>query len=248
MSLWSGVMFSKIIANPPFLKRAVSSKLFPLLPSICEQAAVLFPTSFAFNLGIGDPKCRESWNHFIDKIDYIGPNVFKKTDVDVSLYFCKHSEEDKMHVFSDFEKKLYPLGSIIKEKCLHAKEHILKEWLGDPRAKEGPQERKEYRKWIQSRIENGEVFLNGSIFCRNYADGLVLRKVSGGLLIGFQGPKAVAEELKKEIYKGLAYVFSTNKRDVSGCHLVKIPIFCENIFTEEEKEYLLKLSRGSKEH
>lgn len=244
----NNMSFDLIIANPPFSRRAVSSKLFPLLPSICEQAAVLFPTSFAFSLGNGDPNCRESWNHFIDFIDYVGPNVFEKTAVDVSLYFCKHSEEDKMHVFSDFEKKLYPLDSIIKEKCLHAKEHILKGWLGDPKAKEGPQERKEYRKWIQSRIENGEVFLNGSIFCKNYADGLVLREVSGGVLIGFQGPKAVAEELKKEIYKGLAYVFSTSKRDVSGCHLVKIPIFCENIFTEEEKEYLLKLSRGSKEH
>lgn len=246
--------FNKIIVNPPY-KASTHAKIVKLLmdKKCAKEYVSLCPTSLLTGYSANCVSLRE--NYKVDEFEYIGPADFGGIKPDVSIYYFGFGEEKKdwktlqLEMKPTIEKEI--AEKCAKVECLHYdwfKENLGSRAAQDLKKKLKDLTREEIKQWQIDKIQEGESFICNSVYGNSKADGIVL-KSQMSCASSWYGPKELIPKLKNDLYKGLAVMFSTNKRDQHARTLSQLPVDLESCgFTEEEKEYLLKLSRGSKEH
>lgn len=247
-------MFDLIIANPPY-KASTHAKIAKFLmdKKCAKEYAFLCPTSLLTGYSANCVSVRE--NYKVDEFEYIGPVDFGGIKPDVSIYYFGFGEEKKdwktlqLGMKPTIEKGI--AEKCAKVECLHYdwfKENLVSRAAQDLKKKPKDLTNEEIRQWQIGKMQEGESFICNSVYSNSKADGIIL-KSQMIYASSWYGPKELIPKLKNDLYKGLAVMFSTNKRDQQARTLSQLPVDLESCgFTEEEKEYLLKLSRGSKEH
>lgn len=240
-------MFDLIIANPPY-GASTHAKIAKALMDIKSAKEYIFlcPTSLLTGYSANCVSVRENFK--LDKFEHIGIINFGEAKPDVSIYYFGVGEEKKDWESLQLEMKP-AIEKAITEKCarvecLHYdwfKENLSSRAAQDLKKKAKDLTKEEIRQWQENRMQEGEFFICNSVYSNSNADGIVL-KSQMNYASSWYGPKELIPKLKNELYKGLAVMFSTNKRDQQAMTLSHLPVDLESCdFTEEEKAYLLSL-------
>ena len=230
--------FDLIIANPPFSRKVVNN-LWPTLLNCTREFISIYLTSFVDSKGKGDPQLREKCRDHIVDIYHHG-HFSEDVKFDVSVYHFKRGC-GKPNVFEDFSKSLKsPVERSIRDKLSKLKK-IPREWIRENLNSRYAKASDRYANavdWMNARNADGEYFLNCSCYQRNKADGIVLRE-NQTYAASFLGPAEYIDKFRNPLYKQLAVMLSTNKRDQQGATLAELPLEISDLeLTEEEKEYL----------
>lgn len=243
----NNMTFDRIIGNLPY-KASTHAKIAKFLmdKGIAREYVFLCPTSLLTGYSANCVSVRE--NYKVDKLEYVGTVDFGGAKPDVSIYYFGFGEEKKDWKTLQLEMKPTIEKGIAekcaKVECLHYdwfKENLGSRAAQDLKKKAKDLTKEEIRQWQVGKMQEGEFFICNSVYSNSKADGIILRSPVT-YASSWYGPKELIPKLKNGLYKGLAVMFSTNKRDQQARTLSQLPVDLESCgFTEEEKEYLLSL-------
>ena len=232
-----------IIMNPPYA-RPISNKLIPEAVELADEVSLLYLDTLVNSIGKGDPKVREFTEKYL--LNIVKQGKFSdwgncKVDFPVSIYHFKKNAKD-YHTYLDFAEVSRPEV----EKQIRAKiaplPKIQRDWIKEDilsRAKKyfgRVATRSEISEFVSTLYNQDERFISCSCYNRKKSKGIIAARDSS-YLASYYGPKELLKNFENDIYKELAYMFSSNKRDQQVGTLIQLPITLPE-FTEEELAYL----------
>ena len=229
--------FDLILSNPPY-QSSTHAKIAKNLLKYTGRLVVLAPTS---QLNGNSANCIELRNT-TKLADYRHEGIidFGLAKPDVSIYVYD-KDQPQLEWNEVFLNQLNPLEKSIRNKISKVRT-LNKEWMIMNLTKRVKADGYTVElDWMRDRMNAGEYFVNFSVFNNSKADGIILREPM--MYAGsWYGPKELIEELKKPLYKQLAKMYSTNKRDQQALCLSHLPQNLDDVgLTNEEVEYLLSL-------
>lgn len=224
-------MFDLVIVNPPYTL-GLANPIIRNLPKLAKAGVLLFPESLSSSLGKGLPESRDALAPTLNNIEYWGTEF---DDASLPTPLCIYSFGTSSNHYS-FEGYLNGRRSdielSIRKKCSEAGEKFHYEWM---------RENVKTKENCEKLLSEGTPLINCSCYGRNNAEGIMMKKPHS-YCASYLGPKELIENFKNPIYKQLALMFSTNKRDQQAKIISNLPINLPS-FSEEELKWLSDLEK-----
>ena len=236
--------FDLVLANPPY-SRKITNNIIPEIVQNNQNAIILMLSSLCDSKGKGDPKVRNATEPFLTGIEDLG-NFSEEVQFPVSIY--SYSKDDVAKItyekhtlsrYSDVEKairdKIKPLPKFERSWMKEDLDRRVKEAHPDWPEKYGVSNCKKL--FAEEKQKEGETFIECGVFAaKNGGDGIIMR-VPNCYVASYYGPKELIDNFKNPIYKYLAFMYSTNKRDQQVATISELPLQLPE-FTAEELMFL----------
>jgi hypothetical protein len=232
-----------IITNPPYT-RSISNRLIPEVVEVADEVSMLYLDTLVNSLGKGDPSVRSLTEKYLVNIEKEGKfSDWGNNNVNfpVSVYHFKKNTKNYKTYLEFAESFLPEIEKQIRAKIAPLPK-IQRDWIKEDTSTRAKKyfnrtvTRSEIFEFVRAMYDQGERFISCSCFNRKTSKGIVAARNSS-CLASYYGPKELLKNFENDLYKELACMFSTNKRDQHARTLANLPITLPE-FTEEELAYL----------